>query len=104
MSPEHQVIADRLHEEARCWTWRRHLIGDRIRELEDLEDATETALIRYAGVGGVSDAVLHLREPLSDANFMWTENELDCAESVCERVEHALIALRRMARDIGAAA
>ena len=50
MTPEHQAIADRLHDEARRWQWRRMLIGHRIRELEGIEAITEQALV---GVGAI---------------------------------------------------
>jgi hypothetical protein len=55
MSPEHQIVADRLHEEARCYSWRRALIGDRLCELENIAEATEQALVGVAGDGAIRD-------------------------------------------------
>jgi hypothetical protein len=109
MHPSHQAVADQMREEARCRPWRRLLIGDRIRELEDLEAATEDALIRYARAVDdliavyeiTRDAVLHLRELLSYAGRCWAEYELDI-DGLLERIEHELIALRGLGRDLGA--
>jgi hypothetical protein len=97
-----QAIADRLHEEARCWPWRRALFLDRLCELENIADDTEQALIPCAGEGAIRDRVFHLGDLIVNAYHMLGEGEHDYAETACERVEHALIDLRRTARAIGA--
>jgi hypothetical protein len=101
-SPTHQATADRLHEAANCWSWRRRLIADRIAELEDLELATERALRAHAGGNDIREAVLHVRELLARAEQMLQWEEPDYAELVCERAERELIALRGVARQVGA--
>jgi hypothetical protein len=103
IDPSHQAIVDRLHQEARCLPWRHQLIADRLQELEDLEHATELALVDYADNDAVRAGVLHLRELIDKAGELHTQGELDYAEIACERVEHALIELRMIARSIGAA-
>jgi hypothetical protein len=101
-SPAHQAIADRLHEAANCWSWRRGLIAERIGELETLELATERALSGHAGGNDIGEAVLHLRELLAHSELMLQWEEPDYAELVCERAERELIALRGVARQVGA--
>jgi hypothetical protein len=101
LSHAHQAIADRLHEEARWWRWRSRLIADRIGELENLELATERTLRSHAGDRVIAEAVLHLRETISDAELWLFREEHDYAESLCERAERELIVLRRSGREAG---
>lgn len=92
------AFADELHEEARCWTWRRLLIAARLSELEDLELETERALARYVDKHGIDAAVLRLREALGRADDLLGTGELDQADTACERAERGLIALRAVAQ------
>ncbi len=98
LDPAHQA----LHEEARCWPWRRGLILDRLCELKNVSDATEQALAGYHGDGVICGAVIHLRDLIVDAYRTLDCDELDYTEIACERAEHALIALRGSARELGA--
>jgi hypothetical protein len=99
----HQVIADRLHAEAHWLVWRGWLIADRLWELSDIAFVGELALtkIDLADQAEVHNAVLTVRELLEQPAALLDEAEYDYAESACERVELALIALRRAARQAG---
>jgi hypothetical protein len=92
-----QTIAD----QAWCRSWRRQLLADHIRELEDLEHNVETALMSHAANADIRDAVLHLRELLDRANALWAQHELDYADDACERIEREIIDLRGTARGLG---
>jgi hypothetical protein len=101
------------------WLWRSLLISDRILELEDIEAATENALVPHAAervhppIGGsaaeiaanddanINIAVLHLRNLIETANAAWAAGDFDYAEIFCEQCERALIDLRQTARTIG---
>jgi hypothetical protein len=99
LSLEHQAIADRLHEETRCWTWRSHLLAERIAELGIVEHKTERALCA-AGARFVS--LLPARKLIDRAYRLWTYDKYDYCEAACEQLELALIGLRRAARQAGA--
>jgi hypothetical protein len=81
--------------------WRSPLLIARIAELELLELATERALQFHAGDDDIG-TVLHVRETLADAELWLIREELDYAQSFCERVERELIALRQAGRKLGA--
>jgi hypothetical protein len=103
MSPEHQIVADRLHEEARCLSWRNLLLADRIGELVKEQLGTELALMRYADNDAICAGVIRLRELIDRAGELCVQGELDYADDACERSERALIDLRTLARSCGAA-
>jgi hypothetical protein len=69
-------------------------LRDRIGRLMDIEEAAETALLPYAVVTEISDAVLNLRGLLEHADILWRWGEYEYAGNICERIERELAALR----------